>query len=188
MGGFGPLPPFTMTIPVRARRKSDARIKTLCRRGVLKRVTATPPVSLDRPFLRALYRQDPMVEIHWYGAAGKFVLYRRVSGQGREDSDLLIRELTFGETGTPTLPGGWLLEWMKWADKYASGAVNPELARINYLTSLDEHERKRLESFDKARMDMSEEVAKHLSWCIDGRISFSGGWKRPRHPNKRVAG
>lgn len=122
-----------------------------------------------------------MVEIHWYGAAGKFVLYRRVSGQGREDSDLLIRELTFGETGTPTLPGGWLLEWMKFADKYANGAVNPEVARVNYLSGLEEHERLRLEEWDKRRMDMSEDVAKHLSWCLDGRISFTSDWGKPRY-------
>lgn len=173
---------------VRGQEKSDARIKTLCRRGVLKRVTATPPVSLDRSFLRALKERDPLVEIHWYGAAEKFVLYRIVAGSGRSDADLLIRELTFGENETPHLPGGWLLDWMQWADKYANGAVNPELARINYLTGLENHERERLEAFDKDRMNMSEDVAKHLKWCIDGRISFSGGWNKPRHPNKRAAG
>lgn len=175
-------------MPVRSQRQSDARIRTLCRRGVLRTVTATPPVSVDRAFLRRLARRDPNVELHYHGAAKKFVLYTRAAGSGRSDADLLVKELVFGENGTPPVPGDWLIGWMEWTDKYAGGAINPAQARNNYLTGLEEHERKRLEHWDKQRYQMSEEVAKHLGWCIDSRISFSGGWEKPRHPNKKARG
>lgn len=175
-------------MPVRARRKSDARIRTLCRRGVLRQVTASPPVSVDRAFLRRLAQQDPNAELHYHGAAQKFVLYTRASGRGTSDADLLVKELVFGNNDTPPVPGFWLIEWMQWTDKFAGGAINPAQAKRNYLEGLEEHERLRLQEWDKKRMDMSEDVAKHLKWCIDGRISFSGGWKRPRHPNKRTHG
>jgi len=168
------------------RLRSDARIRTLSRRGALLQCTATPPVKVDRAFLRRLHQQDPNVELHWHAAAGRFVLYTRASGHGRESSDLLIRELVFGVNGTPPVPGEWLLDWMKWGDKYANGAINPELARINYLTGLEEHERRRLAEWDKKRMDMSEDVAKHLKWCIDGRLSVTSDWGKRRYLKKRT--
>ena len=164
-----------------AKRRSDARIRTLCRRGVLANLTATPPVSVDRAFLRRLAERDPNVEIHWYASAGRFVLYTRASGLGRESSDLLIKELVFGTNGTPPVPGDWLIGWMQWTDKYANGAINPELARINYLKGLDEHETKRLESWDKKHTEMSEDVAKHLLWCITGRCSVTSDWGERRY-------
>jgi hypothetical protein len=109
------------------------------------------------------------------------VIYRRVSGDGRSDADLLIKELVFGEGGTPPVPGDWLMGWLQWADKYANGAVNPELARINYLTGLEDHETARLAEWDKKRMNMSEDVAKHLKWCIDGRMSVTCDWGKARY-------
>lgn len=140
---------------------------------MLRKVTTSPPVSIDRAFLRRFHARDKDAEIHFHAAAGKFVLYRRVSGLGREDSDLLIREMIFGENGTSRIPGDWLIGWMEWADKFANGAINPELARDNYLNGLEDHERDRLAQFDKDRMTMSEDVAKHLKWCIDGRCSVT---------------
>ncbi len=136
---------------------------------------------MDRAFLRRLHERDPLVEIHFHAAAGKFVLYRRVSGLGREDSDLLIKEMVFGDKGTAPVPGDWLIGWMEWADKFANGAVNPDVARVNYLNGLEEHERERLDYWDKERMKMSEDVAKHLKWCIDGRCSVTSDWGRRRY-------
>lgn len=78
-------------------------------------------------------------------------------------------------------PGDWLLDWLRWADKFAGGATSPRKARRNYLKSLDDSENERENEWDKKRMEMSEDVAKHLKWCIDGRTSVVSDWGKRRY-------
>lgn len=133
-------------------------------------ITATSPVVLSRAFLERLHKQDPKLELHWHPLMERWLLYSRKSGSGPPaPDDLMVLELPLGE-GQP--PGDWLLDWLRFNDKYAGGAINPHKARRNYLQSLEDHEDKRLEYWEKLRMEMSEDVAKHLKWCIDGRQSF----------------
>lgn len=108
----------------------------------------------------------------------RFLLYRRHGGGGqRKPDDLLVMQWDLDGQR----PGWWLLDWLKWADKYANGAISPRKARRNYLKGLDDHETNRLEKFDKQRMEMSEDVAKHLKWCIDGRTSVVSDWGKRRY-------
>lgn len=156
------------------RRKRDARRRTVVRRGEL--LTATPPVDLNRAFLRRLKAQDPKLELHWHPLLDRFLLYTRIVGNGQPD-DLLVYEWDMdGER-----PGLWLLDWLKWADKFANGAKSPRRARREYLQGLEDHENARLKYWDDQRMQMSEEVAKHLSWCIDGRCSVTSDWGKRRY-------
>lgn len=82
----------------------------------------------------------------------------------------MVLELPLGE-GQP--PGDWLLAWLQFNDKYAGGAVNPHKARRKYLQDLEDHENARLDYWDKLQSEMSEDVAKHLLWCLRGRQSFT---------------
>ncbi len=156
-----------------AKRLGDARPRTIARRGELH--TATPPVVVDRAFLRRLKEQDSKLELFWHPLLETFLLYSKAwGGSHRQPDDLMVLELNLG--GKP--PGGWLLEWLKFNDKYAGGAVNPKKARRNYLKSLDDHEDRRLDYWDRLRMEMSEDIARHLKWCIDGRQSFTVDWEK----------
>ena len=87
----------------------------------------------------------------------------------------MVMELPLGEGQQP---GEWLIEWLQFNDKYAGGAVNPLQARRKYLQGLEDHEDARLDYWDKLRMEMSEDVAKHLAWCINGRQSFTVDWEQ----------
>ena len=78
-------------------------------------------------------------------------------------------------------PGDWLLDWLRWADKFAGGAVSPRKARRKYLNSLQKSEKDWADQWDKKRMEMSEDVAKHLKWCIDGRTSVVSDWGKRRY-------
>ncbi len=78
-------------------------------------------------------------------------------------------------------PGWWLLDWLAWADKFAGGAVSPRKARRKYLSSVDKSEKDWADKWDKKRMEMSEDVAKHLKWCIDGRTSVVSDWGKRRY-------
>lgn len=139
-------------------------------------ITATPPVALGRAFLERLHKQDPKLELFWHPLMERWLLYSRKSGSGpKSPGDLMVMELPLGE-GQP--PGDWLLEWLRFNDKFAGGAVNPLQARRKYLQGLEDHEDARLEYWDKLRMEMSEDVAKHLKWCIDGRQSFVSNWEK----------
>lgn len=102
----------------------------------------------------------------------RFLLYTRKFGNGGPE-DLMVLELPLAE-GQP--PGDWLIDWLQFNDKYAGGAVNPMKARRQYLQGLEDHETARLDYWDKLRMEMSEDVAKHLKWCINGRQSFTVDW------------
>ena len=161
---------YSMSTTEIRRRKRDARPRIVTRRGEL--LTATPPVPLSRAFLGRLERKDPKLELHWHPILNTFLLYSRFRGNGQAD-DVLILEMNLGCKD----PGDWLIEWLQWADKYAGGAIAPKKARKRYLQGLEDHERERLDKWDKARMDMSEDVAKHLKWCIDGRCSAVVDWE-----------
>jgi hypothetical protein len=159
-----------------ARRKRDARSRTIVKRGEL--ITATPLVKLDRAFLVRLHKQDPQLELHWHPILDRFLLYRRHGGGShKKPDDLLVMEWDLDGQR----PGWWLLDWLRWADKYAGGAVSPRAARRKYLNGLEEHEERRLAEWDKKRYNMSEDVAKHLKWCIDGRTSVVSDWGKRRY-------
>ena len=162
---------FNMSTTEKIARKRDARPRSIVRRGEL--VTATPPVGLDRAFLVRLRKQDPQLELHWHPLMNLFLLYSRRRGNGQGANDVLVLEMNLGKKH----PGNWLIEWLQWADKFAGGAIAPRAARRKYLNGLEEHERARLDEWDRKRMDMSEDVAKHLKWCIDGRCSVVVDWQ-----------
>jgi hypothetical protein len=158
------------------RRKRDARSRTIVRRGEL--LTATSPVCLDRAFLERLHRQDPKLELHWHPLLERFILYRNHSARSKKQSDdLLVMEWDLDGQR----PGNWLLDWLRWADKFAGGAVSPGAARRKYLASIDKAEEDWEEQWDKKRREMSEDVAKHLKWCIDGRTSVVSDWGKRRY-------
>lgn len=158
------------------RRKRDARRRTVVRRGEL--LTATPPVNLNRAFLQRLKRQDPKLELHWHPLLKRFLLYSKITGNAhRQPGDLLVYEWDLDSER----PGMWLLDWLQWADKFANGSKSPKRARRDYLNGLEEHEDARLKHWDDQRMEMSEDVAKHLKWCIDGRCSVTSDWGKRRY-------
>lgn len=78
-------------------------------------------------------------------------------------------------------PGDWLLDWLRWADKFAGGATSPMAARRKYLTGLEKADKDWADKWKKQRMEMSEDVAKHLKWCIDGRTSVVSDWGKRRY-------
>lgn len=158
----------------RRQRKRDARPKTLVRRGDLP--TASPPVVVSRAFLRRLKRHDSRLELVWSPVAETFLLYTRARGEG-QPNDLMVLELDLGKKP----PGGWLIEWLKFNDKYAGGAINPREASKNYLEKFEKDADDWVNYWDKLRLTMSEDVAKHLKWCIDGRQSFTVDWGRRRY-------
>ena len=165
-----------MSTAEKQRRKRDARRRTIVRRGEL--LTATSPVCLNRAFLERLARQDPKLELHWHPLLERFILYRRYGGGGqKKPSDILVMEWDLDGQR----PGWWLLDWLAWADKFAGGAVSPGKARRKYLKGLQESEKDWAEKWDKKRMEMSEDVAKHLKWCIDGRTSVVSDWGKRRY-------
>lgn len=165
-----------MRTTAQAKRLKDARRRTIARRGELP--TATPPVVVSRAFLKRLKEQDPKLELFWHPLLERFLLYSKIwGGSHRQPDDLLVMELDLGEKP----PGDWLVDWLKFNDKYAGGAVNPKQARRNYLQGLEDHEDRRLGYWDKLRMEMSEDVAKHLAWCINRRSSFTVDWGKRRY-------
>jgi len=158
------------------KRKRDARPRTIVLRGEL--ITATAPIQLGRSFLERLHRFDPKIELHWHPLMEQFLLYRKHGPSPRkEPTDTLILEWDLDGQR----PGFWLIEWLQWADKYAGGATSPMRARRNYLKGLEDHEDKRQAVIEKDRMAMSEDVAKHLKWCIDGRTSVVSDWGKRRY-------
>lgn len=131
---------------------------------------------MGRAFLRRLHEHDPKLELFWHPLGECFLLYSRVRGNGQSD-DVMALELNLGKKP----PSYWLIEWLKLNDKYERGALGHEEARSKYLLGLENHENRRLAYWDKVRRDMSEDVAKHLKWCIDGRQSFTVDWGKRRY-------
>jgi len=165
-----------MSTAEKQRRKRDARRRTIVRRGEL--LTATSPVCLNRAFLERLDRQDPELELHWHPLLERFILYRRHGGHGqKKPSDILVMQWDLDGQR----PGDWLLDWLKWADKFAGGAVSPRAARRKYLKGLNDADVAWADGWNKERMEMSEDVAKHLLWCINGRTSVVSDWGKRRY-------
>ena len=155
-----------ISLPVAERRRRDASVRGVVRRG---RLTAgTPPRTLDKAFLQRLKEIDKKLDLYWHPIKHKWILYRQLwRGAAPADDKLIL------VTALDDWPGNWLIHRLQKMDVMSR---HPECQTPKRAAKL---EMDRIDALDEARelahkkkyADMSHGAAEELRKCIRARTS-----------------
>ena len=142
-------------------KKYASRVLTFCRRWEL--MPGSPPAAVAPGFFRDLRLFDPDLELYWHPPSNRWQVYRVLHRAVVPSMDKLIHEWVV-ETpdGNYALPGAWLLDAMRRADRWSDFGDRKAAQRAfrRHLDDLnDSGERAREQEWDNLLGNLWNDIA-----------------------------
>lgn len=129
---------------------------------------------LDRAFLRSLSSLHPDLELLWIPQIERWTLYKVIRKGDTADGDRMLKVFDLiGPNGEAREPGAWLIDKLRHLDIFRRFDAGPARAAKLYCDFLDDIDRKKAESAERERKNLSEEIGRDLYKCVKNKCTWN---------------